>query len=168
MQWAGQHSTCRNAGDMCQDTGQSSRLICRPPRQQLVRRESPPSLLAGTFRTNRSYSSSRRCPQLANCPSCFQPILPPIQLTLPCPCSRTFENSLLLTKLSSNSSAHTFMHYPLFLPNSCHPSSCFHSFSKYFTERRQCGIAKKKSFICQDRISHAEMLFQRRHFGGIK
>lgn len=58
--------------EVCQNGGELPRVLCRLPRQQLVWKESLPSLQTGPSRTNLSYCSSRRCSQLANSSSCFQ------------------------------------------------------------------------------------------------
>lgn len=76
------------------------------------------------------YSSSRRCPQSANYSSCFHTLPPSIHLTPPCSYSRAFSSSPLSTKSSSESSIDTSMLSFLFLPDSCHISSRFHSFNK--------------------------------------
>lgn len=135
---------------MCQDRGESCRVICSSPCQQETRKESPPSLLPGTFRTNLSCSSSRRCPQLASCSPCLQPSPPPI-LTPPCPCSRAFNNSPLLTKLSSNSSAHAFLcsasYFRLICATFVH--ACIHSTNISLSTISVAGT-KKKSLIRQD------------------
>lgn len=60
---------------VCQNGGELPRVLYRLPKQQLVCKESLPSLQTGTSRTNLSYCTSRRCSQLANCSPCFQ-ILP--------------------------------------------------------------------------------------------
>lgn len=76
------------------------------------------------------YSSSSRCPQPTNYSSCFHTLPPSTHLMPPCSCSRTFSSSPLSTKSSSESSTDTSTLSFLFLPDSRHISSCFHSFNK--------------------------------------